>query len=84
MSKPNQDSLSQVFRTTLLLGDDVDLSGVAYGETEEWDSVAHMQLVAAIETAFDVMLDTDEVISMSDFGVARDLLQSNHGIEFAS
>jgi acyl carrier protein len=80
----NQETLENAFRTTLLLDDDIDLPRVAYGKTEEWDSVAHMQLVGAIESAFNVMLDTDEVIAMSDFAIARDLLKANHGIEFAS
>ena len=78
----NNESLEHAFRQTLLLDDDCDLARVTYGETEEWDSIAHMQLVAAIESAFDVMLDTDEVISMSDFAIARNLLETNHGIDF--
>jgi len=31
-------------------------------KTPGWDSVAHMRLVAEIESAFDIMMDTEDVI----------------------
>ena len=42
--------------------------------------MAHMQLIAEIEATFDVMLNTDEVISLSSFERAREILR-NHGID---
>ena len=44
-----------------------------YG-SEGWDSVAHMKLIAAIEETFDIMLDTDDVIDMSSFLKAKEIL----------
>lgn len=71
--------LDKTFRSALGLGDDVDVATMAYGTSDSWDSLAHMQLVAALETEFGIMLDADEVISMSDFDVARKILRDNHG-----
>jgi acyl carrier protein len=71
--------LERSFRDALGLDDAVDLTTMAYGTIEAWDSLAHMQLVAALETEFGIMLDADEVIAMSDFGVVRDILRDNHG-----
>jgi len=48
-----------------------------------WDSVGHMALVAAIERAFDVMMETDDVIGLSSFAKAKEIL-SKHGISFQS
>ena len=45
----------------------------------QWDSVAHMQLVNAIELAFDIMLDTDDVIAMSSYQKAREIV-GKHGV----
>ncbi len=53
---------------------DVNWNDLQYRSIPEWDSVAHMQVVAEIEDAFDIMMDTDDVIAMSSFSVATDLL----------
>ena len=58
----------------------MDLSGIAYGKTELWDSVAHMQLVAAIEGAFRLTLDSEDVISMSTYVAVRRVLREHHDI----
>lgn len=78
----NRPKLDAAFRTVLGLDPDVDLTQIAYGETKRWDSVAHMQLVASLEQEFDIMLDTDEVIAMSDYSVVERILRDNHGIVF--
>jgi acyl carrier protein len=74
------EKLDQAVRTGLGLPADTDLSTIAYGRIDEWDSVAHMQLVAAIENAFGVMIETDDVIAMSDYGVIVRILREHHGI----
>jgi acyl carrier protein len=48
-----------------------------------WDSVGHMALVAAIERKFDLMLETDDVIGMSSFAKAKEIV-SKYGITFES
>jgi acyl carrier protein len=48
-----------------------------YNSIPEWDSVAHMALVAAIEDAYDIMLDTDEIIAMSSVGQIREILKKH-------
>jgi acyl carrier protein len=73
--------LQQVFTAALELAPDVDHSGLAYRETPQWDSVAHLQLVIALEAEFDVMLETDDVLSLSSFGDATTIL-GRHGIAF--
>jgi acyl carrier protein len=69
------DRLHDVFVTTLALDDEVDVANLKYRDTEAWDSVGHMALVAAIEDEFDVQFDTDQVIDMSSFKVAVDMLR---------
>ncbi|HEV7978035.1 acyl carrier protein [Amycolatopsis sp.] len=72
--------LREVFVEALDLDADVEVENLKYREIEAWDSVGHMALVAAIEDEFDVQFDTDQVIDMSSFKVAADMikeLQSN-------
>ena len=54
---------------------------LAYRGIPEWDSVAHMQLIGEIEDAFDIMLDTDDVIDMSSYAKAIEIL-GKYGVEF--
>jgi acyl carrier protein len=76
------EKLQKAFREGLALGDKVQYNNLAYGSTTGWDSVAHMGLVAMIETELDVMLSTDEVIDLSSFNKAKEILSTKHGISF--
>ncbi|MBB5827633.1 acyl carrier protein [Micromonospora carbonacea] len=71
---PLSDRLRAVFVEALELGGEVDVENLRYREIEQWDSLGHMTLVAAIEEEFDVQLDTEQVIEMSSFKVALDML----------
>jgi len=52
---------------------------LAYQSIPEWDSVGHMALVAEIECTFDIRLDTDDIIGMSDVSKAIEIVQK-HGV----
>jgi acyl carrier protein len=54
---------------------DSDFNSLAYGKQEEWDSVGHMALVAELEAVFGIMLDTDDVVGMSSYPVAIEILR---------
>ncbi len=54
---------------------------LTYNSIKQWDSVAHMALVAALETEFDIMLDTDDILAMSSVAEARRIIRK-YGIEF--
>jgi acyl carrier protein len=77
----NLDRLRVAFRTALGLPEDADVDGLEYRSIEQWDSLAHLSLVAGIEDAFDVMIDTDDVIDMSSFGKASEILRA-HDVDF--
>lgn len=74
MTPDQQEKLRQVFRETFDLDASTAVDDLAYQGIPAWDSVGHMRLVAAIETAFDLMLDTDDVIGLSDFAKGLDIV----------
>lgn len=76
----SRDRLRAAFRTALGLPADAAVDDLAYRAIPQWDSVAHMQLVATIESTFDLMLDTDDVIGMSSFAAACAIV-GKHGVE---
>lgn len=79
----NASKLEQVFRDVLSFDDDVPLESVQYGKTPGWDSLAHMQLIAELEDAFDVALEGDELVALSDYQSAKDIL-GRHGVAFSA
>lgn len=56
--------------------------GLQYNSIQAWDSVGHMGLIAALEDAFDIMMDTDDIIDLSSFEKGKEILAKNYGIEF--
>ena len=69
------ERLRTVFRKSLELPGDYSVDNLAYRDIDKWDSLAHMSLVAGIEDEFDVLLDTDDVIDLSSFAKAREILE---------
>ena len=47
---------------------------LVYGESKAWDSVGHMTLVAALEDAFDIMMEMDDIIDLSSFAKGKEIL----------
>ena len=41
----------------------------------QWDSVGHMGLIASLEEAFDIMMDTDDIIDFSSFTKGIEILK---------
>ena len=51
------------------------LPTLEYQSITEWDSVGHMSLIAALEEAFDIMMDTDDIIDFSSFEKGKEILK---------
>jgi acyl carrier protein len=73
-----RERLAAVFQEVLSLSGTEDLDTLRYREISGWDSVGHMQLVAAIETEFDIMLDPDEILDLSSFAKALELVDRHN------
>ena len=70
----NLDKLKEAFAEALDIDKERVVDTLEYNTIAEWDSVAHMSLIAEIEERFDVMLDTDDIIDMSSPLKAREIL----------
>ncbi|MEG0492113.1 MAG: acyl carrier protein [Clostridia bacterium] len=55
--------------------DEKTVSTLVYGESDAWDSVGHMTLIAALEDAFDIMVDMDDIIDLSSFEKGKEILR---------
>ena len=69
------ESYSKIFKTALNIGDDKFNKNIKYNEIEEWDSIAHMTLVAALEEEYKITLETDDIIDFSSFKKGIEILK---------
>ncbi|WP_354686939.1 acyl carrier protein [Cupriavidus necator] len=70
----NIDKLHRVFADVLCIEQERVTDDLTYNTIPEWDSVAHMALVAEIENLFEIMMDTDDIVDMSSVAKAREIL----------
>ena len=71
----NELKLREVFARALNVPIEEIIDSLEYNSIEEWDSIAHMALVAAIDTTFDIMLETQDIIDMSSVARAKEILK---------
>ena len=69
----NLEKYNQAFMDALEL-DEAKLAGLTYQSVPSWDSVGHMGLIAALEEAFDIMMETDDIIDLSSYEKGKEIL----------
>ena len=70
----NLEKYNNAFTENLQISEG-ELQGLQYQGTELWVSVGHMTLMAAIEYAFDIMLDTDDIVDFSSYEKGKEILK---------
>lgn len=61
--------------------DESQASTLKYQDIQAWDSVGHMGLVAALEEAFDIMMEIDDIIDLGSFDKGKEIL-AKYDVEF--
>lgn len=77
----NLEKYNSVFVENLQITED-KLVGLKYQGVELWDSVGHMTLVAALEDAFEIMMETDDIIDLSSYEKGIEILKEKYDVEF--
>ena len=58
---------------------DVDTSivndSLKYNDVSEWDSIGHMTLMSSLEEAFDISIETDDIIDFSSYTKGKEILR---------
>lgn len=65
-----EQKLSDVFRAVLNLDPGAELRGVRHEGNPAWDSLAHVTLVAAIESEFGLTIDAGDSLELTSFEAA--------------
>lgn len=78
----NSEKYTKVFVETFEV-DEETAKNLKYQDIDAWDSVGHMGLISALEDAFDIMMDTDDIIDFNSFEKGREILaKAEYGVEF--
>lgn len=77
----NKEKYINAFKETFEIAEE-QLIGLKYQDIAGWDSVGHMALVATIEEAFDIMMDTEDIIDFSSYEVGMEILANKYDIKF--
>tara|TARA_B100002051_G_C16667823_1_gene602771 strand:- start:179 stop:418 length:240 start_codon:yes stop_codon:yes gene_type:complete len=77
----NYEKLINCFTESLKISEDLVNDNLKYQSIPQWDSIAHMALVSQVESQFDIMLDTEEILDMSSVSEIKKIL-TKHDIKF--
>ena len=77
----NLKKLKKSFSKALNISVDVINDDLLYQGIPQWDSISHMVLISKLEEDFDLSIDTDDVIDLSSFQKAKDIL-NKLGVNF--
>ena len=78
----NLEKYTQVFVETFGVTAE-EAAKLKYQDIEAWDSVGHMGLISALEDAFDIMMDTDDIIDFSSYEKGKEILsKAEYGVDF--
>ena len=69
-----RERVFSAFKESFDLEDDANTSKLVYQDHPAWTSIGHMILVAALESEFDTMLETDDILEMSNFEKAVSIM----------
>lgn len=70
----NREKYDEAFKEALDVTD-TQLAGLAYQDVPAWDSVGHMGLIDAIETVFDIQIDSDDIVDFNSYDKGIEILK---------
>lgn len=76
----NLKKYNAVFMECFSVDEGVLNENFTYQCVASWDSVGHMGMIAALEDAFDVMMDTDDIVDFGSYTIGIEKMKK-YGIE---
>ena len=70
----NKEKYDQVFIDSFSINADQLNENLVYQSVQQWDSIGHMGLITSLEEAFDIMMETDDIIDFGSYYKGIELL----------
>ena len=64
--QPSKDSIKSLIATVLGIPASKVEDDLALGDIPEWDSLAHMQIIASLESELGITLDIEQTLEIED------------------
>ena len=77
----NKQKYDQAFMESFSIEESALGDSLEYNTIPSWDSIGHMTMIAELEGAFDIMMETDDIIDFSSYKKGFELLVK-YGVEF--
>ena len=69
------EKYSEIFKASLNVDADKVNENLKYNEIDEWDSIGHMTLMAALEEEYKISLETDDIVDFSSYKKGIEILK---------
>ncbi len=76
----NLEKYNNAFKESLGLNEGDITNVLKYQSVAEWDSVGHMELISELEDAFDIAMETDDIIDFNSYEAGVKIL-GKYGVE---
>ena len=76
----NKQKYNKVFIECFSVEENILNEEFTYQCVAAWDSVGHMGMIAALEDAFDIMMETEDIIEFGSYTIGIEKLKK-YGIE---
>lgn len=80
LSMTNKQKYDQAFMTSFSIDESQLGESLAYNQLPAWDSIGHMALIAALEDAFGISMETDDIMNFSSYTKGMELM-AKYGIK---
>jgi acyl carrier protein len=71
----NLEKYVKAFVDGLGVEESVVNSQLEYQSVPEWDSVGHMGLISELEDAFEIEMETDDIVDFNSFDTGKEILK---------
>lgn len=71
MTQQDEQKLHEVFRAVMNLQPDAEVSDLRQLNTPGWDSLAHVSLVAAVESEFGIAIDIEDSLDLTSYQAVK-------------
>lgn len=75
----NRQKYDKVFLESFSVNE-ITLESLEYNSITGWDSVGHMQLIAALEAEFGIMIEMEDIVDFSSYKKGLEIIAKN-GVE---
>ena len=79
MKPQNQEKYDEVFCSVLDVAKE-QLPKMRLKQSEQWDSVSHIALVCALENAFGIDIEPDDIFDLTSYEEGKTLLADHYDV----